>query len=54
MHRKLVQTWCHQESELSVTSSLKKCLPGGGLKAKYADIDEELHHWLLEQRAITN
>lgn len=32
VHRKLVQKWCHQESELLFTSSSRRHLPGGGLK----------------------
>ena len=50
VHRKLVQTWCRQEDELLSTSSSRRRLPGAGLKARYADIDEELYQWLLEQR----
>ena len=34
VHRKLVQTWCHQQSELSTISSSRKWLPGGGMKTK--------------------
>ena len=37
VHRKLLQTWCQQESELVTTSSSRKLPPG---KAKYGDIDE--------------
>lgn len=37
VQRKLVQTWCHQESELSS----RRHQPGGGLKARNADRDEE-------------
>ena len=40
VHRKLVQTWCRQESELVTISSSRKRLPGGGMKEKYSDIDE--------------
>lgn len=25
-------------------------MPSGGMKVKYGDIEEELYHWLLEQR----
>ena len=41
VHRKLVQMWYHQESELLLTLSSRKHLPGSGLKAQYADRDEE-------------
>lgn len=47
--RKLVQTWCQQDSELVTFSSSRKHLPGGGMKAKFGDIDEDLYQWLLEQ-----
>ena len=53
VHRKLVQTWCRQESELSVISLSRKRLPGGGMNAnfsKYSEIDEELYERLLQQR----
>ena len=38
-----------QESQLSTTPQVRKRLAGAGTKAKYGDIDKELHHWLLEQ-----
>ena len=50
VHRKFVQTWCRQESELSAISLSRKRLPGGGMNAKYSEIDEELYEWLLQQR----
>ena len=47
IHRNLVQTWCKQENAIS---SSRRRLPGGGMKAKYRDIDKQLYRWLLEQR----
>ena len=49
VHKKLVQTWCRQESELSAILLSRKRLPGGGIKAKYSEIDEELYEWLSQQ-----
>ena len=34
VHRKLVQTWCRQESELSAISLSRKRLPDGGMNVK--------------------
>ena len=50
IHRKLVQTWCKQENALLAISSSRWRLLGGGMKAKYRDIDKQLYRWLLEQR----
>ena len=42
VHRKLVQTWCHQESELLNTPQSRRRIPGAGMRAKHGEIDEQL------------
>ena len=37
VHRKLVQTWCRQESDLSTIPLSRRRIPGSGLKARYAE-----------------
>ena len=49
VRRKLVQTRCKHKNDLLATSLSRRRLPGGGMKAKYRDIDEQLYQWLLQQ-----
>ena len=43
VHRILVQIWCKQENDLLVTSSAQQQLSGGGMNAKYCNIDKQLY-----------
>ena len=50
IHRRRVQEWCKQKSELEKLAKSKKRVRGGGRKVNYPDIEVKLISWFEERR----